>query len=132
MLKNIYDTFINLDCLEKVLLITLIISLLCKGVVEIICWVTCKNFNRDKSHIKPCIYLKRGKKQDCNLQEFKHKHFLSEECNKQKCPGYRTSNYSIDEIKSLKKVPFITLTICKWIADLSTVLLIIKTLFSAN
>lgn len=134
MFKFLYDSFVSLDYIEKSLLIILILSILFKGIGEIICWIICKNFNKDKTYSKPCIYLKRGKKHDCELQTFKNKYFIltSEECDKENCPGYRTSNYSIEEIKSLKKIPFAILTTCKWIADLSSILLIIKTLFNTT
>lgn len=127
-----YETFINLECLDKVLIVVLILSLLCKGIGEIICWIVCKSYNRDKTYKKPCIYLASGKIHECKLPKCKSKYFTSERCNKKKCPGYRTSNYSIEQIKTVRKWPFIILTICKWISELSTVLLIFRTLLNST
>ena len=57
-----YETFINLECLDKVLIVVLILSLLCKGIGEIICWIVCKSYNRDKTYpISPLYYVKRHK-----------------------------------------------------------------------
>lgn len=132
MFEWLQETFGSLESLDKILFLILIISLLCKGLGEIICWVICKNFNVDKKYKKPCIYLVSGKKHECKLLKYKTKYFSSELCNKEKCPGYRTTNYSIEQIKTVRKWPFIILTICKWISDLSTVLLIFRTLLNST
>lgn len=130
MLVEIYDTFTKLTLLDRVLLIILILALLFKAITEIVCWVICKDFNTDKSYKKPCIHLKSGKTHDCSLSKCKTKYFQNEGCKKQKCSGYRTSNYSIEQIKQIYKFPFYTVTMCKWISELSTVLLLIRTLFN--
>lgn len=132
MFQVIYESFLKLECLDQILLLILIFSLLCKGIGVILCWYISKNFNRDKTRKRPCIYLDTRKKHDCKVPKCKEKYFVSECCNKKKCPGYRTSDYSIEEIKSISKWPFMVLTICKWISDLSAVLLIIRTLLNTN
>lgn len=132
MFQATYKLFLKLDCLDCVLLLILLFALLCKGMVEIICWCISKNFNRDKNFRLPCIYLNTQNNHDCRLLKYKEKYFVSERCNKNKCPGYRTSSYSIEEIKLISKWPFVILTACKWISELSTVLLIIRTLLKTN
>lgn len=132
--KKLYDLLLELKCLDRVLLIILLLSLLCKAIWEIVCWNISKYYNKDKKHILPCVYLETTKKHNhnCKMVKYKEKYFINECCNKSKCPGYRTSNYFIDEIKSISKWPFIVLTVVKWISDLSAVVLIIRTLFNSN
>lgn len=131
LFQSIYATFLSLNCLDRVLLLILFFSLLFKLLGEVVCWLVSKNFNKDKMCNKPCIYLESKKKHDCKIPKCKVKYFINEQCNKKKCPGYRTSDFAIEEIKSINKWPFIILTACKWISDLSAVLLIIRTLLNS-
>ncbi len=131
-INDILESFMQIDLLDKILLIILILSLLFKGVGEIVCRAICKNFNTDKTYSKQCIYLVSGKTHDCKLQKCKKKYFKDEKCNKEKCVGYRTSEYTIEQIKLLHKLPFILMTSFKWISDLSTILLIIRTLLISS
>ena len=132
MISWIIDSYMKIDLLNQILLLVLIISLFFKGIGEITCWVICKNFNVDKTYTKRCIYLISGQTHDCKLLKYKKKYFKNEECSKEKCPGYRTSEFSIEEIKKISKFPFILLTTCKWISDLSAILLLIRTLFNTS
>lgn len=133
MFAFMYDWLLKIDLLDRVLLIILIVSVIAKAISEFVCWYLCKKHNTDRKHQEKCVHLKSvGIKQDCSLNKCKSKFFIGEKCNKKRCPGYMVSNYSIDEIKQIYKFPFILVTILKWTSELTTVLLIIRTLLNNN
>lgn len=130
MFARAWGLFIRLTVLDRILLVILIISLLFKGITELVCWAICKRFNKDKTFKKKCIHLKSEKMHHCNLPKCKEKFFKEEGCNKKKCPGYRTSDFSIEQIKHIYCFPFWAVTFSKWTSELSTVLLLVRTLFN--
>ena len=131
MFACMYNWLLRIDLLDRILLIILIVSVIAKAISEFICWYLCKKHNTDRKHQAKCVYLKSvGMEQDCNLNKCKNKFFIGEKCNKKRCPGYRTSNHTIDEIKQIYKFPFISVTLLKWISELTTILLVIRTLLN--
>lgn len=122
------EWFCNLQLLDRILFVILIISLSAKWIGDIVCWIFCRRFNRDKEYKGKCIYLDSKSIDSCSVPIFNKKYFENRHCNKNKCPGYRVSNYSIDEIKQIYRIPFLILTLIKLVSELSTVILIIRTL----
>ena len=106
-MKFIYNAYSQLETIDQILLIMLLISFLSMIIVKICCWVIYRRFNTDKTHKAPCVHLISGNHHNCSITVLGKKYFNDNElCDKDKCPGYRTSNYSIDEIKAIKKMAF--------------------------
>ena len=120
--------FFDLALLDKILIIILGISIFAKWIGDLLTWFMCRRLNRDKSCKKQCIYLNTENDHDCTLEVYRQKYFINHGCSKKRCPGYRTSNNSIDDLKKLYKWRFLILAIFKWISEISTIILIIRTL----
>lgn len=131
MLKTICQEFLKIQLLDQILLIVLTVSVIAKGVYEIVCWHLCKHYNTDKHYKEKCIYLANENKQECQLVKCKEKYFVNKKCNKEKCPGYRISNFSIEDIKQLHKFWFLLCNTLKWVSEIATVILIARTLINS-
>ena len=125
---SILDKFCALQLLDQVLFVILVVSLSAKWIGEIIAWIICRRMNSDKTYVGKCIHLDSQRVDNCSIPTFKKKHFINQRCNKKACPGYRVWNYTIDEIKQIYRIPFLALTFLKSVSELSSVILIIRTL----
>ncbi len=128
MFTCIIDRFNSLELIDKILLIVLVVSLVAKLIGDIASWIICRRLNTDKTYACKCIHLDSQQHDNCSIPVFKKKYFKEQHCNKKACPGYSVSSYSIDQIKQLYKFPFWILTILKSVSELSTIILIVRTL----
>lgn len=128
MYASILNNFNSLALLDQILFIILVVSLLAKWIGDIVVWVICRKLNTDKTHVGKCIYLDSQQEDNCSIPTFEKKYFKNRHCNKKSCPGYRVWNYTIDQIKQIHRVPFWILTFIKSVSELSSVILIIRTL----
>lgn len=122
------NSFSNLGLLDKTLFFIVLISLIAKLALDIVCRHIQKKYNIDPEYKKPCVFLQKGKLHDCSIYKYRKKYFINNGCNKRRCPGYRTKNSSIEEIKQIYKWPFVFYTLIKWVSELSTVILIFRTI----
>lgn len=123
-----FTWFVNMALLDQILIIVFSVSLLAKWIGDLTSWHVCKQLNRDKNGDKQCIYLDTDNDHECRLEVYNKKYFVNHKCDKIHCAGYRTSSLSIDELKTIYKGRFLFLTIIKWISEISTFVLIIRTL----
>lgn len=126
----------NMRCVDLILIIVLIISFISKIIMQLILKSLYKKNNKDCEFKRPCIYLdsffsQTSVSQRCRWSRLSKKYFLNERCQKERCPGYKTENFSIEEIMQLNRKNSFLLMFFDVLSQLSTVIILIRTLLSS-
>ncbi len=128
------DKFIDLICkinaFDKFLILLLLISILAKILSKTYGIILLRRYNHKyQQRTEPCLHLKLDSPPECKLSKHRKKHFINQGCSAD-CPGYTKEKLTSEDIKTLYNIPFIISTILDFTSDLSTIILIIRTLFA--
>ena len=125
------ELFNRLNNIDKSLLAVLLVSLFFKYANSIIIFIVLKNKTKDKERSKKCIHLiVQDKQQYCEHDYFSNKYFINNKCEKKKCSGYKTSNFTINDLKESNIWWSMFISISNTTAELSSIILIIRTLLT--
>lgn len=120
----------KISYLDKILLVVLMVSVLFKIIYEIICWSIVRKYTRDKKGKSQCIYLSnKNGTQKCFFSKMTADNNYS--CKKRKCSTYKTVDLTINDIKEGNKFVFFITLFINWISQLSSIILIIRTLINS-
>lgn len=126
---------IKIDVLDSILLFLLLVSILARIMKKIILLCIEQKMNKDgvRNNI-PCKYKVKSPENGyifiCNNFFYKDKNWIKGTCEQKLCNGYRNPKVHIDEITSLNIFWNLIFMILDFIGNISTFILIIRTLIN--
>lgn len=123
----------KIDILDSILLFLLFVSILARVIKKIIILCIEQKMNNEGAQNNiPCKYKVKSQENTnvfiCNNFFYKSKNWIKGTCEQKLCSGYRNPKIHIDEIVSLSLFLNLIFMILDFIGNISTFILIIRTL----